>query len=287
MKASRYFLAWSLIFSLICFQCSILDQLAQVEKPTARINNIHVTGLDFNEINLNIDVAINNPNAFGIRLAQYDYSLSANKNEILKGTQLSGIHIKAGDRSHMTIPLAIEFQKMYGFIVNYRNQDSTRLDLSAGLGFELPVLGTLRVPLQHHFHIPNMQLPKISVKHLKVNSLTFSGASLDLVLNVENKNPVDLLMNNFNFKLDINNTSWAEGELSSVSKVGQKGTFEYFIPVKLDFIKMGSTVFQLLSQKNPSLDYNLNADVLFGSSYEMFHEMKLPIQSHGKINLVK
>ncbi len=287
MTLKRIVLPIILIVLVLFVQCSILDELAQVQKPTAKVGNIKLTGFNFNEISLNIDVLIQNPNAFGVKLASYDYSLSTDNSELLSGQQPSGIQVLANTQSKLTVPVTVEFKKLYSFITGYKNQDSTQLDFAAGLGFELPVIGPIRVPVSHQLHVPNVKLPKISLGHLKINSMNFTGATLDFLVNVENNNYFDLLMKNFNFDLKVNGTSWADGALSSAKKLNNKKSTEYHIPVKLDFLKMGTTVFQLLSQESPSLDYSLDGKADFGSSLKLFEEMALPIQESGKVNLIK
>lgn len=275
-----------ILLILVISQCAMLDQLANVQKPDANVKDVKVTGLSFQDIDLNIVMNIENPNAFGVRLASYDYSLSSQNTEIISGTEPSGLQIMANGQQSVSVPVNLKFQKLYDLYSSIKNQDSTALQFEAGLGFELPVIGPIRVPLRKEFHVPVIKLPKIKVEQLKLSKLNLTSADLDLVLQVENNNYFDLLMKNLNFDLNVNGLEWAKGNLASTKTMSSNKSSEYHIPFSLNLFTMGTTVIQLL-KGNSDLDYKFNADVDFGSSLPMLKELNMPIQTSGKVPLIK
>lgn len=275
-----------LLSILLISRCAVLDQLATVQKPNVNVKDVKVTGLSFQDIDLNVVMNIDNPNGFGVKLASYDYSLSSQNTEIMSGTEPSGLQIMANGQQSVSVPVNLKFQKLYDLYSSIKNQDSTALQFEAGLGFELPVIGPIRVPLRKEFHVPVIKLPKIKVGQLKLSKLSLTSADLDLVLQVENNNYFDLLMKNLNFDLNVNGLEWAKGNLAAAKTMSSNENTEYHIPFSLNLFTMGTTVLQIL-KGNSDLDYKFNADADFGSTLPMLKELSLPINTSGKVQLSK
>ncbi len=271
---------------LFLLQCAVIDQLTHVQKPDTRIRDVKITGLTFQDIDLHVIMQVDNPNAFGIRLAGYDYSLSSENKEIFRGTENAGFQITANGQQSVSVPVNLKFKNLYDLFSGLKNQYSTVLDFKAGLGFELPVIGPLRVPLQKSFYVPVIKLPKVKVGQLKLSKLSLSSAELDLVLQVENNNSFELLMKNLNFDLTVNGMDWAKGQLSSIKTMASHQVSDYHIPFTLNLFTMGTTVLQLL-KGNSDLDYKFNADIDFASSLSMLKALNMPVQASGKVPLAK
>jgi LEA14-like dessication related protein len=160
----------------------------------------------------------------------------------------------------------------------------TAYNLDCGLSFELPGLGTTRIPLSTSGEFPAVKIPTIAVKALKVNKVTLAGADMELQLHMNNPNAFDLLLNQFDYEFMVNGKPWAKGmELKQV-QVGSKGESAINIPIELDFAQIGFTVYQVLSGEE-QLDYSLQGKLNLGSSLPLLQQATLPFNKSGLLDI--
>ena len=132
-----------------------------------------------------------------------------------------------------------------------------------------------------------MRIPEITVDALKLNSLTLTGADVDLRLNISNPNDVDLLLDNLNYTFDVNGQNWVKGITTEPMKLGKKKGSTLQIPMTLNFITMGKTVYNSMTERKP-LAYTLDGSCDVNSSVMKTKKpIKLPIQRTGQVTLTK
>ncbi|MCB0264581.1 MAG: LEA type 2 family protein [Calditrichaeota bacterium] len=264
--------------------CSTLSQLAKMQKPEARVQNVRVTGLSFNTIDLMFDIDVRNPNTVGINLNSFDYNLNINGNSFLSGDNQDGLEIAANGQKTVNLPLTLKFSDIYNTFSGVQKQDSTGYELSAGFAFNVPVLGAVRIPVSKAGSIPNVKLPKISVGGLKLNNLSLSGADLELKLNVENPNVFGLNLSKLNYNFNVNDKNWGSGVADQMMSVNEKGTGELKIPFKLNFMEMGMTLYNML-KGDDQLNYNLKGNLDFGTSLPLLKGTTLNFDKDGNIQV--
>ncbi len=294
MKRKNWFVkgfAFSLLAGvvLVSFGCSELLQLierASVQAPKVKVENVRLTGLDFSKADLNFKLAIENPNGIAVNLNGFDYDLLINDRSFLRGKQNKKIKIKAKGKSQVDIPLSLTFKKLYQTFKSLQQSDSIRYILKTGFLFKLPVLESVRVPAQISGRIPTLKMPQLSVKSLKLENLGFTSAKLRLILNLKNPNAWSAVLTKMDYRFFINGNQWIAGQLQRSQKLGAKQENTLEIPIELNFLQMGHTVYKLLTDPG-ALNYQLKGTADLQSSVKLLGDFKLPIDRSGKIELVK
>ena len=69
-----------IVLSMILLHCAALQEFVNIQKPTAKINTLRLTGMSLEELDLAFDVDIFNPNALSASLASFDYDFKGNLN---------------------------------------------------------------------------------------------------------------------------------------------------------------------------------------------------------------
>ncbi len=229
-------------------------------------------------------IDVNNPNTIGIAMDGFDYDFLLNDNSFVSGNQNEKLNIEAQGTSRVNFPVSLKYVDIYNMFNSLKNVDSTNYQVKLGLIFNLPVLGDTRIPISHTGHIPIPKLPAISVHDLKLNNIGFTGANLDLKIAIDNPNAFSMIFNQLNYNFKVNGLEWISGKNSSAMQVNEKGEGIVTIPMKLDFLQMGQSVYQLING-NSNLNYNLNGNVDMSSSVSLLGTHSLPFEQSGTVKL--
>ncbi|MGH1365688.1 MAG: LEA type 2 family protein [Calditrichia bacterium] len=280
----RSFIA--LFFLALISGCSTVGALMNknFQAPQASVSNVSISGLSFDAANLLFDINVNNPNSVGIKLSGFDYDLAINGNGFLNGINSDGLEIAAGAAKNVQIPLSISFADLYRTFQSVQTQDSSEFALKAGLSFNVPILGDVRVPVSKSGFLPNVKLPKISVGALKVSSMNLTGADLELTVNMENPNAFGLNMDKMQYLFQVNGKKWGAGETLKNVVVGKNGSGSMTIPLKLNFLEMGTTVYQLL-RSNGAVNYQLSGNMDLGSTLKLLPKKSINFDKSGDVNI--
>jgi len=269
---------------LLFLGCAALQQIANIQEPKLDVQNVRFTGMSFEDIDLAFDIKIKNPNPLSATLAALDYDFQINDASFLKGQQEKQISILANGESTVEIPLTLNFKDLYNTFQALKNQDSSAYKLMCGLSFNLPVLGPTRIPVSKSGNLPNLKLPDVSIGSLKLNKISLTGADLDLKLNVKNANTFSFLLNKLNYDFVVNGKTWVKGLSQKQMQVKEKGESTISIPISLNFLEMGTVIYQMING-NQKLNYQLKGNVDLNSSLPLLGQVSLPLDRVGEINI--
>ena len=95
-------------------------------------------------------------------------------------------------------------------------------------------------------------------------SIDWSGASLEVDLEVDNEHESSLWLSNFDYTLDLEGTSVASGildtfELAPIAEGADRGVVS--IPVEIDFLDVGMGVYDALTSNSVDLGLSATTDV--------------------------
>ncbi|MCU0643687.1 MAG: LEA type 2 family protein, partial [bacterium] len=219
-------------------------------------------------------------------LAGFDFDFQINDASFLKGQQQKQLTVQAMGESMIEIPISLNFKDLYSTFQSLKNQDSSGYKLLGGLSFNLPVLGPTRIPLSKSGKVPNLKLPSVSIGSLKLNNISLTKANLELKLNVDNPNSFNFLMNKLNYDFMVNGKTWVQGLTQNQVQVKEKGASTVSIPISLNFLDMGTALYQMITG-NQKLNYQLKGLVDLNSSLPLLGQVSLPIDRAGEINITK
>ncbi|HDP98161.1 MAG TPA: hypothetical protein ENN22_03130 [bacterium] len=285
-ELKQIFKAGSLVTMLLFIQCAALQEFTSIQKPTLNLEDVQLTGLSLEKINLVFAVAIENPNSFAATLSGFDYDFKLANAPFLNGKQDKKLTIAGGGKSTLEVPLSLKFSDIYQTYQSLKNQDSTDYQISLGLVFDLPVLGKTRIPVSKSGNLPLVKIPKIKLGSLKLKNLSLTRADLDLILELENPNPFSLALDKLNYELKINNSTWASGLTQQKLQIQNKEKSEILLPLSLNLFEMGRTVYGLITGDR-SLNYQLGGGMVLDSPISVMAPLQLTFDESGKLNIIK
>jgi len=273
----------------IFISCNEVGQLLQqlnVKEPNARIKKVKITNLSLKKADLLFDIAVENPNNLGIHLSGMEYDLLLNGVSFLKGNKQSDLEIKANRIANIDIPISLSYKEVRDVVKSFANLDTIPYRLDLKIGVNLPVLGTIQVPVSKSGSFPNFKMPEISLDGIQLDKIKFSGADLNFKINIKNPNTFGFITNNLNYNLDVNGKNWIKGLLDSPIQIKKRSQQTINVPVSLDFFEMGSAVYQLLTGDS-KLNYHLTGKADLNSELEFLKTFTFPFDKSGKIDLTK
>jgi len=288
MKNIKYLLL-AIIVMLSFYSCSTLNTILNqmnVQKPTVEITNAKISNLSFNDLDLLFDIQINNPNSVGINLAGFDYELLINKNSFISGNQPDKLEIAAKNQNTIQLPVKLKFVDIYNTFADLKKNNDSKYQIKCGLNFNLPVLGETRIPISKNGDIPLLKLPSISFNSVKLNNIDLTGASLILDVKFRNPNSFSMLIDQMNYNFQVNGKNWLSGTANQKTSTNKNGESIIQIPVSLDFLQMGSSLFQLISG-GKNLNYNFTGNLDIKNSHPLLKNLSLPFEQTGKFDILK
>ena len=277
----------TVVISLLLFlSCAGLKELATPKKPQVSFQGVKLDKLSFDSVDLLFDLKIDNPNAFGVSLAGFDYDMQLNQNSFLSGVQDEKQSLAANGSSVVQFPVTLGFSQIYRTFQSLGDADSTTYNLDLSFSFEVPVLGAIKVPVSKAGKLPLLKLPKISVGDIKLKKLNLTGADVQVNLNLDNPNPFSATLNRLNYKLLIDGKEFATGLTTDKIHISQKASNQIAIPVSLNFLESGRTLYNLLTQSG-SFNYDLTGDFDLSTSLQNLGNITMPFDRSGTLKITR
>ena len=259
--------------------CATLEKM--VQPPTVKMESMNISDFSFNDITLQFDLLINNPNQFGIQLNGYDYSFVLENNEFLKGEQSEEIKISSAGNSSLAIPLTINFQELYNLVKQTKNLDSLSYSITGNFR-PSGLLAGFKIPFSKSGNLPNLRLPNISLNDLKVSKLDFSGVVMELDLKLDNPNTFAFDIGKLDYQINLAGSQVAKGITENLAKVPAKGAGEIRLPISFSFFGVASSLTSALTGKD--IDCSINGSAALNTP---FGPIQLPINTQQQIGIRK
>ena len=225
-----------------------------------------------------------NPNGIGVSLAGFDYDLEVDTHSFLSGKQKDALTVPAKGHGQIRLPLTLKFKDLYALRQTLKSQDSTAYALQCGFTFDLPVLGPLRVPVKHSGRVPNVKPPSLKLKEFKVRQLSLAGADLLLSLSLNNPNGFAFDLHGLDLDFAVNGRSLLKSGQAQALRVEPKAGQALDIPIAVDFLQMGSAVYEML-KGNKALNYRLTGTADMQAGLPLIGRVRLPFDEQGTVKL--
>jgi LEA14-like dessication related protein len=271
--------------SLLAVGCeSLRDAVDVMRKPEVRIAATELEALSFSGLTLRFDVEIENPNPIGIGLAGFDYELQIEDIPFVNGEVQDKVTVAARDRSIIPLPVELGFEEIAQTIDALKGKEEAAYRLSSGFTFDLPVLGRIRVPVQTEGSFPVLRAPRLQVVSLRLNEISLSGASLDLDLELINRNSFKVFVESLEYRFQVDGRDWASGMRQERVRIPDNNSARLTIPIELDFGAVGRGVYQLILG-GERLQYALKANIEVGTSLRALEQAALPFELSGQLRI--
>ena len=248
-------------------------------QPTARIESVRLAGIDFSGVTTDFDVIVSNPNRIGLSLDGFDYEFELDGRPFISGEQENEIRIGARTASQVTVPVTVRFRDALDAVQSAGGRDEVPYTFSGGVRLATP-LGPIRIPFRHRGAVPVLRPPTVELRSLRVRSIDFSGARLEIRVRLKNPNRSRLGVRDLRWELALAGSPLAEGRMneSGVLEAGERRTVA--IPFRVRFQEAGRSLHQILMGRR--IDYRLRGRIRFETRYG---DIGFPYDLSGSVDL--
>jgi LEA14-like dessication related protein len=127
-------------------------------RPQVALREATLTGLSREGADLVLDFAVTNPNRVGLPLRGVDYQVQVNGERFLAGSEGDRVDIPAHGAVRVTVPVTLRYDDLARVLKTLSDHPRPVYDIVASFRFDLPVVGTVRVPVREHREIPLPEL---------------------------------------------------------------------------------------------------------------------------------
>jgi len=274
-----------IIMCVLCsLGCATLQKLGGIRPPDLSIEKVNIVGAGLKEMDLAMIVNVKNNYPIGIHVPAFDYNFLIDDHVFLKGENALNQSIPALGNNQVQVPVRIHFMDLYQSLSTLVSQDQATYQINGNIHFDIPILGQLKIPFKKSGDLPLLKIPKISVKGLRVKSLSFAKAYLSLDIAIDNPNGFLMLLKNLSYNFSIDGLKWAGGVMSKDISFDKHSQSSMSIPIQLNFFEMGMSIFNLIKKKQ-SLPYEFDTQIKFQTDMPFLKDVDIPLKKKGQIDI--
>jgi len=116
-----------------------------IARPTVTLRDVQITGLNLTGATLTFRVGLENPNAFGVTVTAFSYSIYLNDRPIAEGEATHPISIERRNVTEVSLPLKTTFREMEKSLMSLIGSDTAEYRIQGSLAVR-SFFGRLEVP---------------------------------------------------------------------------------------------------------------------------------------------
>jgi LEA14-like dessication related protein len=271
----------TLLFALALLSgCALFQEV--VPKPSARIADVRLTGLNLQKADLVFDVEVTNPYAVALPLIDLTYALASGENRFLEGSVKPQQSIPAGGTGKVELPASVTFSSLLKVVQGVRPGAVLPYTADLAATVDTPLLGRLVVPVSRRGELPIPAVPKIELAALKIESFSLDAVHAVVSLNVTNTNQFVLDAAKLAVSLSLAGKAIGSSELRERVhlEAGKSGRVQ--IPFEFSPRAAGSAVLDVLRTSRAT--YRLSGAI---EAQTRFGRLQMPFSSSGTAPIVR
>jgi LEA14-like dessication related protein len=144
------------VLTLLFAGCTSFGHL--FKDPKVQLHEAAIAGLSSTGADLILDFDVTNPNRVKLPLSGVDYQVWVNGERFLAGTESNRVDVPGHGAARVTLPVTIRYDDFLRVVKSLKDHPRPEYDIQAVFRFDVPVVGTVRVPVREHRVIPLPEL---------------------------------------------------------------------------------------------------------------------------------
>ena len=250
-----------ILFALVaCENFNLSDYL-----PTVAYDELSLARVDWDGVDGDFVFVVDNPNPIDVKLARFDYQLAFEGVEWLTGDSPDGLELGAASATDMALPITLQFTSLYDVVQATRGLDDIEFELSGSFGFDTP-LGPIDLDYDEYGSFPALRAPDISFARIQVADYDWSGATVDLKLDVDNDHGSTLDFLDLDYAIELAGVDVATGFVDALGSVEGATSDTLDVPFEVDFLDAGTAVYSAITSgaADAALEATVEVETPFG-----------------------
>lgn len=153
LSTAAFPVAAALMVALAAFASTGCAELlgAALQRPEVRVESVRFEGFTLDAVDLTASFRVDNPNSLGVTLDGFDYDFAIADTTVVDGRRREGLEIGPRSSGTIELPLAVRYVDLYRLVRELwdrREGGDVPYTLRTGFSFDLPVGGSIRVPVE-------------------------------------------------------------------------------------------------------------------------------------------
>lgn len=261
---------------LMAAGCQTLKTL--IKTPTVTFDNVSLKEATLFQSTLEITYNISNPNPVGLKLNDVSYRLVIDGKTVAEGSQPQGVMLPGNGSEKTTLPFTVSYMESVESVVDLFKKDSLPYEVSGSFK-----IGVFTIPYSYKDTLALPKPPKVSVIGLHLASMSFTGARLELQLDIENLNSCSLDLQSMNYGIALGGFQLMQGQTEQINLSKNQKHRTINVPLELNFLSLGKSAMSMLSQGN--LSYEVTGDMVF--NIPKLGPKRFPFNKTGQVGLTR
>jgi LEA14-like dessication related protein len=262
------------LISILFISCSSLGSINK--EPEITFDSVKLTNVNFTSADFIFKYNVNNPNNVSLNIEQFKYDLLIENNKFISGVSAAPISIKKKGNSYVDVPVTIAYHDLFNIFSNIYKQDTADYKLAIDFTFKLPIFGNKIFHFEHEGTFPILKMPEVALREIKVLSMNPLSATIEVAVDITNKNNFAIAPDSFNFELYINKSQWLSGLLKDISALPANRSTTVKIPVNISPTRVGTELFNYIFTGSSKLDVLLRGNIAMRTSYPGIGQTNMP-----------
>ncbi|RME90962.1 MAG: hypothetical protein D6767_06040 [Candidatus Hydrogenedentota bacterium] len=276
-----YFKKKYIILTLLFLQwhCASLFKSA-FTPPQVSVEDVEIVDAGFNGATLNLKIAVNNPNAIGIKLASFSYEVLTKGEKLASGEKKDPIDIKGKDISRFSVPVTIRYAGLQQGIVAIIKERKLPYEVKTKIAVDTPI-GVLHFSPEHKGEIPIPTLPDVEISKVFLDEMGITSTTIVFQVKIKNNSDVKVKLKKFHYEISINDFTIANAEMMLDKTLeSEKQTQLVSIPVTLKLLSLKRSLINVI--KEGKFRYFVKMNLSMETNYG---EFDVPYESEGMSSL--
>ena len=236
--------------------CSLFQTIAAsgFQNPTLAFKDAQLAEVSLEGATVNLVVSVDNPNSQGISLAETDYQLQIEGNQLVAGKPPAGITIPANGKMDVTLPATVKFSELGSSLAALFSKHTVGYAASGHLGIQTPI-GILALPIEKQGQLDLPRVPEVSLGSPSLKNISLTSATLDLPLVLKNPNAFALPLGAVAGALTIAGVEIGSVKTKEVGRVAASASQTISLPVQIRFAD-AYAAFKALQQGSVHIGFN-------------------------------
>ena len=196
----------SLILLVLLFAgCAGLEK--HIQTPTVHYAGSEIKDTSLYEATIDFLIRVDNPNPISLPINGLSYTVDVNGKKILSGSAQPGKQVPAKASLDLAVPVTVRYEEILDSLQELMHKDTFEYAVKGDID-----MGFFKLPYDASGTIPLPDLPKIQLKAINVNKLTFEGVETAMQLNIKNSNDFPLNASGLSYQLLLNQITTLSGQ---------------------------------------------------------------------------
>ncbi|MCL2833315.1 MAG: LEA type 2 family protein [Treponema sp.] len=232
---------------------------------------------------------VENPNVFPLPLPQMNWEYGAAGVTVQSGsTGTAGIagEIPAQSQSPVTVTVGVKFADLISALGSLGDSSQLQSLMSISPHFPVPAFENLNFDSQIQAMLPVFRTPSIAFHGLNIKNLGFQKLDFVVSWEIDNPNDFPLDLGNFNYNLNVNDSSWAQGNLASPPRLEANSKTVVPLDFTVSALNLITQIIDIIN-RGASVNFNTAGNFDFSGSIPGLDKMNLPFDLSGVTKLLR